>query len=68
MWVKITVDFVAGMLVGAGLCLFLVFLVSQLTSAVTVEGKARPILGGIGIVLLVLGGFLKLRLQRRSED
>ncbi|MBI1324012.1 hypothetical protein GC170_12615 [bacterium] len=63
--VSFTSMYCAGVLAGAGLALFLVFLISGM-KGVEFTGPLKTVTGFAGLSMLLVGGFWNIRLQGRS--
>ena len=66
-WVKLTPEYLAGVIAGFGLAFFCVF-VFALMGDLTIAGLYRPAIGLLGIALLMAGGVWKLRIQSRPLE
>lgn len=56
----------AGVLAGAGLALFMVYIFSQV-EGFEFSGWTRIVTGGVGLLMLIAGGIWNLRLQGSQE-
>ena len=65
--IRFTPWYSAGTLAGAGLALFLVYLLSRM-EGFEYSGWTRSILGFIGLLMLISGGIWNIRLQARAEE
>ncbi|GAB4161042.1 MAG: hypothetical protein Tsb009_38390 [Planctomycetaceae bacterium] len=59
--------YMAGVLAGAGLALFMVFIFSQV-EGLDFSGWTRTVTGVIGLLMLIAGGIWNLRLQSKNGD
>jgi hypothetical protein len=64
--VKFSALYLAGVMAGAGLSLFMVFIVSQV-EGFEFSGWTRTITGVVGLLMLIFGGIWNVRLQRAAE-
>ena len=64
--VKFSPLYQAGVIAGAGLTLFMVYIFSQV-EGLEFSGWSRTITGAVGLLLLIAGGVWNLRLQGSEE-
>ncbi|GAC1466791.1 MAG: hypothetical protein NVSMB9_07710 [Isosphaeraceae bacterium] len=65
MWVKFTPFYLAGMVSGAGVPLFVIPLVAQ-NGPLSVSDTTLKALALVGIIMIMIGGFWNGSLQRRQ--
>ena len=66
MWIKFNSDYIAGIVGGAGLLLFLIVLLAD-ASLLSADGLRGAGTKFAGLALILAAGGLKWRVQRRSD-
>jgi len=65
-WVNFSPLYQAGVLAGAGLALFMVYIFSQV-DGLEFSGWPRIVTGAVGLLMLISGGIWNSRLQSAEE-